>query len=245
MDLDLIIGKQVDAYVFYVDLLGTKSRIRKASEDPAFAKLRDVAWSQSWFVSSLAREALQTPAVLVEQLSDCAFAYSEDLSALSLLSMRVLFRLTNDSTGYNLIPARGAIAQGLTDLVSDVDDLNVITNFRYSSAVGQGMVDAFEIEQAGAKGMRLFIAESIVNHLPNWVKRRPAAPRCRKKAPAFSELNWMAFEDDHGVPILETQDNSYGNVRGALQKIAKDWSASRNKEMVKVGLSLSDLIEWA
>lgn len=240
---DLVVGKKVGAYVLYVDLLGTKSRIRQASVGPTMANLRNVAWTQSWFVSSLAREASRTPTVFVEQLSDCAFAYSEDLEDLCLFSMRVLFRLTNDSTSYNLIPARGAIAQGITHLVSDAEALSAITNFRYSNVVGQGMVDAFEIEQAGEKGMRLFAGETVVPRLPNWVRHRPGTTQPGKTGPAFSELNWMAIEEQ-GTPVLEILDAYHGNIRGALQKVADTWSTSGNENVKNVGASLIDLIAW-
>ena len=149
--------------------------------------------------------------------------------------MNVLVELTVHAQVYKRIPvpARGAISRGIAEFHSDPVSLAAIQNLRHSNFIGYGMADAYRIDRAGAKGMRLFAAEDLVAGFPQWVRHRTARGRTLGHAGSFVEVNWMVFEDG-GRHVRE-----YPIAEAALREIANAWGGR-----AELQASLNDLLSW-
>ena len=233
--IEKLVGKWTDANVLYLDLLGTIGRLDEARKVNRLRERQEVALTQTSFVSALARDAQRFPVVRVEQLSDTAFAVCDDLETLFLFAMNVLVDLTVYAHVYKRIPvpARGAISRGIAEFHSDAASLAAIVNLCHSNFIGYGMADAYRIERAGPKGMRLFAAESLVPGFPQWLRHRTAGGPKVGNADSFVEVNWMVFEDG-GRHLRE-----YPIAESALREIANDWGGRAELQR-----SLNDLVSW-
>ena len=231
-----LIGDWTDSFVLYIDLLGTKSRLHHARAPGRLRERQEVALTQTGFVTTLAWCAERFPSVRVEQLSDMAFAVCDDLEQLLSFTMNVFFQLTVYQHVANRIPvpARAAVARGIARFQSDKAALAAIGNLRHSDFIGYGMRDAYDIEQAGDRGMRLFLLEEMISAAPSWVQHRGASPRPDRDSPLFREVNWMRFSEN-GRWALEQP-----RVESALREIAKDWGTR-----AELRSALEDLLSWA
>lgn len=237
---DAATGIHSEEYVLFLDLWGTSAALDKYSQTMDILDRAEVAHIQSHFVSTLGRLSVQFPAVRTTQASDCSFSFSENIEDLISFASSVFKCMTHRGSDFFLIPIRGGLSRGLVH-IQDGGTLGKISNFKFTSEIGIGMVEAAHLEKRGEKGMRLFIASSLQAEIPKLFQKSYKASKDRDGKDVL-EINWT-HPDNHNTTYLGEQLKGV-STKDFLKMISTSWSTQGNKFQQDIGNSIQYLLTW-
>src|SRR5258708_30014861 len=155
--LDAITGADSNEYVLFLDLWGTSAALEKYASTKDLLDRAEIAHIQAHFVSTLGRLSNYFKSIRTTQASDCSFSFSENFEDLISFACCAFKHMTILHERFHLVPIRGGISKGLVKIV-DGGTLGQLTNFKYTSETGIGLVEAATMEKRGPKGNRLFLS---------------------------------------------------------------------------------------
>lgn len=237
---DAATGSQVDEYVLFLDLWGTSAALEKYARTKDLLDRAEIAHIQAHFVSTLGRLSVNFPSVRTTQASDCSFSFSENFEDLISFGFSAFKCLTHQGNRFFLVPLRGGIGKGLVK-ITDGGTLGSIQNFKYTSEIGIGMVEAPSLEKFGDKGMRLFASKKLETEIPSRFKNS-FRPTKDVKGKDILEMNWT-HPDNHNTHYL-TESIGDQTTREFLTKMGETWSSQGDKYQKEIGDSLNDLLKW-
>lgn len=239
--MELLNGKQTDKYLAFLDVWGTTARIEKSEKSGDLLDHGDLAQIQSTFLSVLAAVASQNSDVDILTASDGAYVVSSDINKL-LKILRIIMSGTQTWKGhFHLIPLRGAISTGLSEIRDDKQALTKIPNFHYMPYFGSAFVKTYLMEKLAPKGMRVFVTESVKDKIEQTGSQLSPSMGSvgvlnGQKEPYY-ELNWL----DNSVLDDPIGHTTFGSELSKVAQIFREKGSSYQKD---IGLSLQGLIEW-
>lgn len=237
---DAATGIHSEEYVLFLDLWGTSAALEKYSKTKDILDRAEVAHIQAHFISTLGRLSLQFPSVRTTQASDCSFSFSENFEDLLSFASSVFKCMTFRGSDFLLIPIRGGVSKGLIH-IKDGGTLGQISNLKFTSETGIGMVEAAHLEKRGAKGMRLFATPSIRLEIPPLFQNSYRAAKDRDGKDVL-ELNWTQ-PDNHNTSYLGEKLKGV-LVKDILTTAGQSWSTQGDQYQQDIGHSLNDLLSW-
>lgn len=237
---DAATGIHSEEYVLFLDLWGTSAALEKYYQTNDLLDRAQVAHVQAHFVSTLGRLSQQFPSVRTTQASDCAYSFSANLEDLISFASSTFKCMTHRGDHFFLIPIRGGISKGLVH-IKDGGTLGSIPNFKYTSEIGVGMVEAAHLEKRGPKGMRLFAAQRMMNEVPQLFQKSFRSIKDRDNKDVI-ELNWTHSDNYNRKYLGESIKGQ--TASSFLLQIGQLWSTQGNPYQQNVGQSLSDLLAW-
>jgi len=233
--LKLFFGEKTDDFVLFVDRLGTTSSIRHADADGI--EQRILALEQTHFINILARLAKIFSDLKVYQVSDCAFIYGADLPHITTFALALFKHMTiTDDQKFCLYPLRGAIGKGLFRFDEDKKEMSEVKNLFYSPEIGMGNIDAYNLEQTGPKGMRLFISDNAYD--PKKITIKVKHHSCMN----FYELNWMSKDSITGAYLQFKLEGSA--IKDHLLKVSNEYEKSGKDCYKNLSRSIKELVNW-
>jgi hypothetical protein len=237
---DAATGIHSDEYVLFLDLWGTSAALEKYSLTKDILDRAEIAHIQSHFVSTLGRLSNQFPTVRTTQASDCSFSFSENFEDLISFASSTFKCMTHRGTNFFLVPIRGGISKGLVH-IQDGGTLSAVSNFKYTSEIGIGMVESAHLEKRGEKGMRLFAPTSLSPEIPSLFQKSYRATQDRD-GKSILEVNWT-HPDNYNTTYLGNMIGTT-SAKDFLTTAGKSWLAQGNKFQQDIGRSLNDLLIW-
>ncbi len=137
-------------------------------------------------------------------------------------------------------PIRGGISKGLI-YFEDGGTLGSLSNFKYTSEIGHGMVEAAILEKNGPKGMRLFLAKHLEKELAPTLSKSCKINQDKDKTEII-EYNWM--HSDSFIKVYLDESLRHVKMRDHLKSFGSTWSANGNQYQQLVGNSVLELLGW-
>ncbi len=244
---DMLAGKKKgDMCVLFVDMLGTKDVLKSMNQI-------DISKRHQQFINVLGNlnRNPKFRELRIHQVSDCAFVYSDDVSALldfstALFKMMLVGLGNSKYYGYLM---RGGIGRGQVELADDGGWEVLCPGFHYCPMIGYGNLEAALLEKDGPRGARLFISKTVRSLITDNVLDliRPVENQ------DYYEVNWMLADSiTEGKNFLKEiqirDDNSDGifsdaPIEKCLQIHVEELNAK--VELREISRSLEEMIKWA
>jgi|GEM_PF-1894277 len=237
--LEAFAGKEVNDFVFFMDMRGTTAKLNTAWRSDNILDRAEVAHSQTHFISILGVLCKERPMIEAAQVSDCVFFHSAKIEDCLDFACATFKHMTVRGDKFSAWSLRGGGGRGLNRFLCG-DEIRTLTNFSFSSVLGVGNVQAAMLESEGPKGMRLFVTKEVGEEAKK--VGRFLLREVKVADQSCYEVNWM--RPDGIVPDYLGLTKESRLISDHLRERGELFQKSGVGHQVDLGSSWLDLLGW-